>query len=118
MTYKKESNIQNSVRLALSEAGVLNFRNNVGAYKSSLGHYIQFGVGEKGGSDLICLTPVTITQDMVGQTLGVFTAIEVKTKTGRTTKEQDRFIDTIKRNGGLAGVARSAEDALKIINRK
>lgn len=111
---KKESNIQNSIRLALSDAGVLSFRNNVGAYKTEAGHYVRYGVGESGGSDLICATPVTITQEMVGQTLAVFTAIEVKTPTGKPTDKQLAFIEAIKRIGGYAGIARSAKDALKI----
>ena len=112
---KKESNIQNAIRLALTDNGVLSFRNNVGAYKSEKGHYIRYGVGEKGGSDLICITPVTITQEMVGQTVGVFTAIEVKTPNGRPSKEQLAFIEAVKRIGGKAGVARSPEDAIQII---
>lgn len=111
---KSELTIQNEIRLALSDAGVPAFRNNVGAYKSPKGHYITFGVGEKGGSDLICITPVMITPDMVGKKIGVFTAIEVKTPTGRPTKEQEKFIDAVLRFGGYAGIARSPDDALKI----
>lgn len=114
---KKESNIQNVIRLALSDAGVLSFRNNVGAYKTDAGHYIRYGVGESGGSDLICATPIMITPDMVGQTIAVFTAIEVKNKTGRPTQKQIAFIEAIKKIGGFAGIARSPQDALKIIKK-
>lgn len=114
---KKESNIQNTIRLALSDAGVLSFRNNVGAYKTDAGHYVRYGVGESGGSDLICATPVLITPEMVGQTLAVFTAIEVKTQTGKPTKKQLGFIEAIKRIGGFAGIARSSQEALNIIKK-
>lgn len=115
---KQENNIQNAIRLSLTDCGVLSFRNNVGAYKTEAGHYVRYGVGESGGSDLICITPVTITPDMVGQTLGVFTAIEVKTAKGRASENQKRFIEAVKRQGGLAGIARSPADALQIVGKK
>ena len=41
--------------------------------------------------------------------------IEVKTKTGRVSKNQAKFIEMAKKAGCLAGVARSVEDAIKII---
>lgn len=68
-----------------------------------------------GSSDLIGYTTVTITPDMVGTKLSVFTAIEVKSDTGRATDEQKRFIDNVKKAGGFAGVARTPDEALKII---
>jgi len=114
---KPEHIIQSEIQLAASNAGVPLFRNNTGAYTSESGSYIRFGVGGPGGSDLIGITPVTITPDMVGDTIGVFTAIEVKTKNGRPTKQQTKFIESVKRNGGIAGIARSADDALSLIKK-
>lgn len=114
---KKESNIQNAISLALSDAGVMPFRNNIGMYRSEQGHYIRYGVGGKGGSDLICITPVAVTADMVGQTVGVFTALEIKTKTGKPSAEQLAFQSAVRRMGGIAGIARSVEDALNIVNK-
>jgi len=57
-----------------------------------------------------------ITQDMVGKSVGLFTAVEVKTPTGRVSKDQKNFIDTVIRLGGLAGVARHENDLSKIID--
>ena len=71
-----------------------------------------------GSSDLIGLTPVLITDGMVGQTIGVFTAIEVKTSNGRASKEQLTFIDAITKNGGYAGIARNEKDAIDIITKQ
>ena len=88
---KKESNIQNTIRLALSDAGVLSFRNNVGAYKTDAGHYVRYGVGESGGSDLICATPVLITFRNGRADIGVFTAIEVK-NTNRKTNQKNSLV--------------------------
>jgi VRR-NUC domain len=48
-------------------------------------------------------------------TLAVFTAIEVKGPRTRITPEQLAFIDTVRRAGGRAGVARSVEEARLII---
>lgn len=41
--------------------------------------------------------------------------IEVKTPTGKATKEQEQFLDVAKSAGCKAGIARSAEEALEII---
>ena len=57
-----------------------------------------------GSSDIIGITPS-----------GKFLAIEVKTPKGRATKEQLRFIEAVKSAGGIGGIARSVEDALKLI---
>jgi hypothetical protein len=53
---------------------------------------------------------------MVGQKLAIFLAIEVKGEKGKTTDQQRNFIARVLADGGLAGVARSVEDALGIID--
>lgn len=111
----KETNLMNTIRLALSGMGALAFRNNVGAHKTDAGHFVRYGLGEKGGSDIIGCVPVVITPDMVGRTVAVFTAMEVKTKTGRATQPQLNFIAAIKKAGGIAGIVRSPDDAEKLI---
>jgi hypothetical protein len=57
-----------------------------------------------GSSDLIGIAPC-----------GRFLAVEVKTATGRVTKEQQTFIDAVCRAGGIAGIARSVDDALQLL---
>ena len=44
-----------------------------------------------------------------------FVALEVKSATGRATKEQVQFLDHIQAAGGLAGIARSVDDAAAIL---
>jgi hypothetical protein len=68
-----------------------------------------------GASDLIGWTTVTVTPDMVGQTIAVFTAQEVKTLTGRIRPEQQNFIAQVTAAGGFAGVVRSPDDAVKMV---
>jgi hypothetical protein len=72
-------------------------------------------LGSPGMADLGGLTSVIITPDMVGQTIGVDVQIECKFGTGRTTAEQNAYIQTIRQLGGRAGIARSVEDAGRII---
>ena len=75
---------------------------------------MQFGLC-KGSADLIGYRTITITPDMVGQQVAAFLSIEVKTPTGRIRPEQQAWLDTIQAAGGIAGVARSVEDALRIM---
>lgn len=74
-----------------------------------------FHSGIKGMSDLIGWTTVEITPDMVGRKFAVYSAIEVKQKSGRIKPEQQIFIDNVRKHGGFAGVARSAEEAQKVL---
>lgn len=55
--------------------------------------------------------------DIIGihKPTGRFLAIEVKTKTGKPTKEQLNFLEQVRNAGGIAGIARSVEDALRLI---
>lgn len=115
----QETIIQRKIMIALSNAGCTVFRNETaGAYvgkvlhksgdQVTLGsaHMMQFGLC-KGSSDIVGIHHGT----------GRFIAIEVKTKTGRPTKEQLVFIDAIKSAGGIAGVARCVDDALELLPR-
>jgi hypothetical protein len=124
----KEANIIKLVQIALSSIrGVRLFRNNTGqawtgivvertAARITLAEYRPLHAGlVKGSSDLVGWRSVTITPEMVGKQVAVFTAIEAKTQTGRATNEQMIFLENVKAAGGFAGVARSPEDARKII---
>lgn len=72
---------------------------------------VQFGLF-KGSSDLIGITPIVITQDMVGKRVGVFTAIEVKANQKKTASpEQIIFINRINELGGIALICSSPDDA-------
>ena len=65
--------------------------------------------------DLIGWRTVTITPDMVGRRLAVFTGIEVKTATGRATPGQINFHARLRDAGGLVGIARNSEEANAIL---
>ena len=109
-----EQTIQQRIRLALSRGRTRLFRNNVGCLRDERGQPVRYGLCP-GSSDLIGFTQVTITPDMVGQTVAVFTAIEVKAERGRATAEQQAFIAMVQHFGGRSGIARSEEEAQQIV---
>jgi Holliday junction resolvase len=50
--------------------------------------------------------------DILGCWQGRFVAIEVKAAGGRVSQDQEKFIETVKRHGGIAFVARSIDDVV------
>jgi len=113
-----ETIIQQRIRLELGrEPSLRLFRNNTGSLPDPrTKRPVQFGLC-KGSADLIGWKQVTITPDMVGQKMAVFASIEVKTPTGRLTPEQSNWLSVVQAAGGVAGVARSVEDAQQILLR-
>ena len=112
-----ETKIQQEIRLGLgTREDVRLFRNQVGQLPDPrTGRPVQFGLA-KGSADLVGWKTVTITPDMVGQEVAVFTSIEVKTPKGRATQYQKAWMDCVEKAGGIAGIARSTEDAKKIVD--
>ena len=127
-----------AVLLELSKQGAVGFRNNtgvgwigngqpvritkLGAVTLRPGDVILRGPVRplyaglvNGGSDVIGWTSVIITTEMVGKTAAVFTAVEAKTKTGRASDEQKNFIERVIDAGGIAGIARCANDVIQIL---
>ena len=81
------------------------------------GRPVQFGLCP-GSSDLIGFRQVEITQDMVGQVIAEFVAVEVKAPSGRVSRKQQDFIDMVNDMGGCAGIARSVEEAEMLLTKK
>lgn len=110
---ESEQSIQQRIRLACSRGPVRLYRNNTGTLRDQHGRPVTFGLCV-GSADLIGWTTRTITPDMVGQQVAVFTSIEVKTPTGRLRPEQQQWMAAVQVAGGIAGVARSVEDAERL----
>ena len=120
---KTEHDIQSEIRLALSEQGYFTERINVGsgylidrklmerikslcpALRSELNKVPYFNTGAvKGRSDLSAIKD------------GRISFVEVKTEVGKPTAEQLNFIKQMQtRYGCRAGIARSVEEALEIV---
>lgn len=99
----KEIDIQNSIRLALNPYAIV-FRANVGTVRMQDGRYFDTGL-PKGFSDLFGYR----------KSDGKIFFIEVKNEKGRLRDVQEHFIKTMQKNGAIAGVCRSPEDAIALI---
>ena len=123
-----ETNITRLVMLAISKfSNTTIFRNNTGMGWTGEVNRLKDGsvlirnprplhAGLcNGSSDLIGWTTREITPDMVGQKIAIFTAVEVKTQGGRATAGQLNFIEQVRQCGGIAGIARSPEEARNVI---
>jgi len=81
-----EAAVASRVRLEAGRKGIWLMRNNVGAAKLENGRVLRYGLANVSkqqnsvlkSSDLIGIKPVTITQYMVGGTIGQFIARETK----------------------------------------
>ena len=118
-----ERNIQNEIRLALGQGNTKLFRNNVGM--AWTGEVVTLKNGDKliknprpvhfglveGSSDLVGFTSVTVTPEMVGRKVAIFTAVEVKQPGKTPTPTQRNFIAQVRENGGRAGVATDVNSA-------
>lgn len=71
--------------------------------------------GFEGLADLGGWIKQRITPAMVGMNVARFAAIEVKNMNEKPTSAQQAFLFTVGAHGGLAGVARSVEDARRIL---
>ena len=101
---KSEHDIQNEIRLRLSELGFCVFRINVGKFKTADGRWFDTGV-PKGYSDLTAIKN------------GKVYFLEVKTETGKASKEQMNFIAVMRdRSGCVAGIVRSVDDAVRLVD--
>ena len=104
---KSEHEIQNEIRVALSENGCKVFRINVVSGQTKDGRYITTGV-PKGFPDL-CGYRI---RD------GKMFFVEVKTPTGKLRPDQIKFREAVKNDPVIHVVARSAEQAVKeVLNR-
>lgn len=119
-----ESKVTSHVRLAAAQINTPLWRNNCGGFYDNTGRFIRYGLGseaELASSDFIGIRPVLITPDLVGQVLGVFTAVEMKAENFKFNKndkhllKQKHFIDIVQQYGGFAGFASSVDDFYRII---
>lgn len=76
------------------------------------GHMVS--VGQAGMSDLVGFVPRVITEADVGITISQYVAIEVKAGADRVRDGQPQFIAAVIKNGGRAGIARTAAEAIAI----
>ena len=99
----REHDIQNSIRMKLSELGYCVFRVNVGRFKTQDGRWFDTGL-PKGFSDLMAVKD------------GRVYFLEVKTETGKASPEQLNFLAVMRdRYGCVTSIVRSVDDAVRIV---
>lgn len=97
----REAEISKRIQLAAPSVGCRLFRNTTGRLLNPHGGMVTVGLCV-GSADLIGWVECA--------TIAAFLAVEVKSATGRLSKEQGQFLDAVNRAGGLGLVARSAEE--------
>jgi hypothetical protein len=117
-----ESDLYGQLMIEATRLGHRLFRNQVGRarYKSARGDVftVPYGVGGVGGSDLIGWSFAWFDDGRVStpaEKVAIFTAIEVKQKGKKATKEQAQFLEAVRAAGGIAGVCTSISDYHKLI---
>lgn len=128
-----EADFMRRLQMRASELGARLFRQNVGvgwvgqARRYSRPELVRvnpgdvvirnarpFHAGVPGMSDLGGWVSEVVTPGMVGSTVAIYTQAEVKLDAA-VTKEQQAWIEAVRKAGGRAGVARSSEDLSAII---
>ena len=112
----KETILQNQIKLALSEHGIVLRLNSGKFWQGNLKYSKEFKQNvltnlrpvmgcPEGTSDLL----------LIGEN-GKAVFVEIKTETGTVRKEQIRFIEEVQKLGHKAGIVRSVEDARGLID--
>lgn len=105
MTVKtQEAAIQDSIRVALAQAGYVVFRTNVGKVKTDDGRFFDTGL-PSGFPDLMGYKPSN----------GRIFFIEVKTAIGWRRKDQVNFANGLRDKNVIYCVARSADEAVTAV---
>jgi len=105
-----ETTLRKLIQIEASRRGYRLLRNQVGKYRLPDGRVLSSGI--PGTSDLIGWRTVIVTQEMVGEKIAVFAALEVKTFKGRPDQEgkQENFLKVVRLAGGIGKFVRSVED--------
>jgi hypothetical protein len=112
---QKESLVNDAVKDWANLRGGVLYRNRRGMVRLQNGNMMPIGLGPNGTGDLIGYLTITITPDMVGRKVAVFSMIESKTSTGTLEDHQRDRILEVRDAGGISGCARSAEDSERIL---
>jgi hypothetical protein len=130
---QKENNLMRVIMLAVGKCKDLKlFRNNTGQAWQGSKKIFEERNGRRvlilydprpidaglcnGSSDLIGWKTVTVTQDMVGKKVALFTAVEVKSEIKSVASAaQINFLTVIREMGGVAGLARSTDEARRLL---
>ena len=128
---KLEDEVSQLGIIQAAKCGSFLLRNNSFVLKNKEGTPVRAGLGNISqeqnkkfkSSDYVGITPIKITPDMVGKTIGIFTAVEFKKEgwifnpNDDHEKAQLAFIDWVNARGGIAGFAASVDDVVKLLTK-
>lgn len=106
-----EQKLVNEIKSYLNSQGYFVWRNNSGVTRSTytdrrgIRRDRMWRSGVRGASDIIGITPN-----------GKFIAIECKVGYNKPTPHQDLFLNEVKTRGGIAGVVKSLDELLVLID--
>lgn len=113
-----EAAAQSEIREAAAYIGITLFRNNSGALPDKTGRMIRYGLN----NDSSAMNARAKSSDLIGwhEPSGRFVSIEVKApgwRGPRTDRElaQQRWIDAVRRAGGIAGFATCVGDLYRVV---
>ena len=114
-TGKLEKSVRAAAEEAGAELGVRLYPNPSGVFQTRDGRWVRAGLAP-GSPDLVGWLPVTITAEMVGRTVAVFTGLETKRERGGTVSDgQERFLARLERDGAITGVVRAGADVARLV---
>lgn len=128
-----EAKVQADIRIAAGHHSCRLWRNNSGACYDQSGRLIRYGLGNDSAQmnkrikspDLVGWTTVTVTPEMVGQQVAIFTGVECKApgwNSGKKFTEREQaqleFIGLVCNDGGYAGFAASVDHFKRIIEQE
>jgi hypothetical protein len=128
MATADHTRLVNDCRKELNRLGILNWNNQTsGAWAGKVvyqkdgevllrnARFFYAGLCD-GSSDIIGATQITITQEMVGKKIAVFSAFEEKTGKGKLAKNQELFAKAMNHHNCIFGEIRDAVEITNVIN--
>lgn len=114
----RETRIQRLIQLELAKHGYTFWRNETGGYWTGKVIHRAGDQVTLSNARMVPCGLCTGSADLIGiGPGGLFAAAEIKTKAGRPSAEQVNFINHVRSKGGIAGIARSPEEAVKLITK-
>lgn len=118
MTNHTHTNVSNAVLLAIGgiDGWGMAWKQTVGRFLTPDPPHRPIFVGTPGMSDVMSVVPIVITPEMVGKTVGVAVAHEIKTGTGQQKENQQKWQQAFEAQGGIYFVTRSPQQAQEQAN--
>ena len=118
MAQNGETKIQNSALLAVGQrSDVLAMRLHSGVFRAYDSPDKIVRVGQPGLPDTMMLVAVEIKPEMVGKTIAVAVAAEIKTAKGRQSEPQKRWQQAFQRRGGVYRLVRGPDEMLAAVDK-